>query len=108
MLTRDEILARRGMGGGTPFTLPDGSEVKVRGLSKDEAMATRDREGINAQDNYVISTGLVDPAMSEEDVAVWATIEGEAGNLHALSERISQLSGMNPGAGKEATKSPAG
>lgn len=110
ILTRDAILARKNGGGSKvhAFKLPDGSTVKIRGLSRDQAMGTADRVGVPAQDNYVISTGLVEPAMSEEDVAAWATIPGEAGNLHALSREISRISGMHADAGKEAYKSTGG
>lgn len=105
MLTRNEILGRK-LGRET-VELPSGGEVVVRGLTRNEAIALQELEGLVARDNYLIATGLVDPAMSVDDVAVWAE-SGAAGDMVAISERISHLSGMMPGSGKEATKSVPG
>lgn len=104
MLTRDEILARAT--GGEVVNLPSGGQVKVRGLSRDEAIGVQDREGTAARDNYVIATGLVEPALTEADVAAWGALEGGAGDLVELSKVISRLSGMGEGAGKSGPTAP--
>jgi hypothetical protein len=98
MLTREEILARAT--GGELVTLPSGGQVKVRGLSRDEAVGVQERDGTAARDNYVIATGMLDPVLSEEDVAHWGQIEGAAGDLVEVSRAIGRLSGMDEGAGK--------
>jgi hypothetical protein len=98
MLTREEILARAT--GGELVTLPSGGQVKVRGLSRNEGLTLQDRDGMEARDNYVIATGMLDPIMSEEDVAHWGRIEGAAGDLVEVSRAIGRLSGMDEGAGK--------
>jgi hypothetical protein len=102
MLTREEILARKT--GQEVITLPGGGQVKVRGLTRDEALAVRDRDTVGAKDNFVIATGLVDPALTEDDVAAWAAT-GDVGDMTTISEAISRLSGMMPGQAKDATKS---
>lgn len=104
MLTREEILAKAT--GGEVVNLPSGGQVKVRGLSRNEAAGVRDRDGLQARDNYLIATGMVDPRMSEDDVAAWGAIEGQAGDLVAVSEAITRLSGMVEGAGKSGPTAP--
>jgi hypothetical protein len=103
-LTREQILARK-TGRGT-VTFADGGQVHIRALTRNEALAVRELDTVAEQDNLIISTGLVDPEMSVEDVAAWAASDA-AGDLAAVSEGIAVISGMTPKSGKEATKSPA-
>ncbi len=113
-LTREQILARK-LGRGAA-TLPDGSTVAVRALTRDEILEmqepVRDDKGgpprdrtLAERDNFIVATGMTDPQMSEEDVAAWAA-GADAGDLTSVSDEIAVLSGLKPGAGKEATKSP--
>jgi hypothetical protein len=97
MLTRDEILARK-IGKGVAV-LPDGSEVGVRALTRDEVLTAEGQPTGEARSNYIVSTGMTDPKMSAEDVAAWAS-GGAAGDLVAVSERIAELSGLKQGADK--------
>jgi hypothetical protein len=102
MLTRDEILARKT--GKGKCTLPDGSEVEVRGLTRDEVYKTEKfdtdaDDGRAARDNYIISTGMVNPKLSPEDVASMGA-NGNAGDITYILERISELSGLRQGADK--------
>lgn len=87
--------------------LSDGSgDVKIRGLSLDEAFQVRQAPDTPAQNALILRFGLVDPAMSEEDIAAWTAVPGQAGVLSDLAERISHESGMTADSGKAATKSP--
>lgn len=97
MLTREQILAKKLSQ--EVIDLPSGGQVKVRGLTRDEALLTQDREGTAARDNYVIATGLLDPKLTEDDVAAWAAT-GATGDLNTISLAIAHLSGMGEGAGK--------
>lgn len=97
MLTREEILARKT--GRGKATLPDGSEVAVRALTRDEVLVMNDITDTADRDNYVISTGMTDPKLSPEDVASWGA-EGNAGDLVFVSDRIAELSGLKKGADK--------
>jgi len=104
-LTREQILARK-TGKGTA-TLPDGSTVSIRALTRDEVLEAQEGGRSTAErDNFIVSTGMTDPKLSVDDVAVWAS-EGGAGDLVAVSDAIAELSGLKPSAGKEATKSPS-
>lgn len=97
MLTREEILARKT--GAGKAVLPDGSEVGIRALTRDEVIVSQEIEGIAAKDTYIIATGMTDPKLSVEDVAAWAS-SGDAGDLVAVSEAIATLSGLKQGADK--------
>ena len=102
-LTREQILARK-LGKGTA-TLPDGSTVAIRALTRDEVLEVQNGDRPLAErDNYIIAAGMTDPKLSVEDVAAWAA-EADAGDLVAVSDAIAELSGLKPGARKEATKS---
>lgn len=102
-LTREQILARKR--GEESVTLSDGGTVSVRGMKHNEAHALRELETIRERDAFMISCGLVDPAMTTEDVMAWFEVPGESGDLQLISSKISQLSGMDEGQGKDATKS---
>lgn len=97
MLTREQILARK-TGRGTA-TLPDGSTVGIRAMTRDEVIEMQAIEILADKDNFMIATGMTDPKMSLEDVAAWAA-SGDAGDLIAVSDAIAELSGIKQGAGK--------
>jgi hypothetical protein len=101
-LTKDEILAKK-LGRRT-VTLPSGGEVIVRGLNRNEAMSLRDEPTNADRDNLMISLGLVEPKLTQAEVAAW-TEEAGAGDAVEISMAIAELSGMAAGAPKEATKS---
>lgn len=97
MLTREEILARK-VGRGTA-TLPDGSQVTVRGLTRDEVVQAGEQDGTAERDNYIVHRGLVDPVLSLDDVRAWGA-NGAAGDITTISERVAELSGLKEGADK--------
>ena len=96
-LTRAQILARK-TGKGVA-TLPDGSTVAIRALTRDEVLESQDGLSLSDRDNYLVATGMTDPKMSIEDVAAWAA-GADAGDLVAVSDAIAELSGLKQGAGK--------
>lgn len=104
VLTREEILARKL--GRRAVDLPDGSgTVVVRALTRNEAIRVGDlKDDIDAKDNLMIHLGLVEPAMSLDDVAAWALAD-DAGTLSVISEAIAELSNMTKGSAKAVTKS---
>lgn len=95
-LTREQILARK-TGKGTA-TLPDGSTVAIRALTRNEVMKAQQLDLVD-RDSLMISLGMTDPKMSVEEVDEWAAGAG-AGDLVAVSEAIARLSGLLEGAGK--------
>lgn len=98
MLTREEILNKTI--GHVVLTLPSGGQVKVRGLTRNEAIAVQQLEDMREKDNAMIAAGLVEPAMTVDDVAAWAEIPGSAGDTTEVSFQIATMSGFSEGAGK--------
>lgn len=101
-LTREQLLARKL--GQEVVDLGDGGTVLVRGLNRAEAHAMTERETARDRELYMIATGLLDPQMTEDDVAAWFAADS-AGALDLVGKAITVLSGMAPGQGKDATKS---
>jgi len=97
VLTREEILAKAV--GHEVVDLPSGGQVKVRGLTRDEALQVQEANGTAARDNTTIALGLVEPALSVEEVATWAKTAPAADSIE-ISRAIARLSGMVEGAGK--------
>lgn len=96
-LTREQILARKT--GRGKATMPDGSVVAIRAMTRDEVITMQEMEDVADRDNFIISTGMTDPKLSVEDVAAWAA-GGDAGDLVAVSDAVAELSGLKQGAGK--------
>lgn len=100
VLSREEILARKVTGLKTePFTIEGVGDVVIRGLTRNEALAVQECETTADKDNLMIACGLVEPKMSQGDIAEWGG-EEQAGTLVKLSQRIAELSGLVEGAGK--------
>ena len=104
-LTREQILARKtagNVGNTEEYQLSDGSgTVIIRGLTRNEAIRIRESDSdMGKRDDLLISLGLVEPAMSPEDVAAWGEADGQFVVMTELSEAIGRLSGMTEGAGK--------
>lgn len=103
MLTREEILAR--VVGQEVVTLPSGGEVRVRGLTRDEALQVQEAEGTAARDNTIIALGMVEPSLTVEEVALWAQTAPAADSV-TISRAVAELSGMGEGAGKSGVARP--
>lgn len=104
-LTREQIRARK-TGRGVA-TLPDGSTVAIRALTRDEILESQDAGSLADRDNYIVATGMTDPRMSVEDVAAWAAA-ADAGDLTAVTDAIAELSGLKQGAGKSGVATAGG
>lgn len=104
-LTREQILARK-TGRGVA-TLPDGSTVAIRALTRDEVLQMQELADLGERDNFIIAAGMTDPKLTAGDVAMWAA-EADAGDLVAVSEAIAELSGLRQGAGKSGVAASGG
>jgi hypothetical protein len=105
MLTREEILARKT--GHGKATLPDGTCVGIRALTRDEVLELQQLAEVGDKDNFLIATGMTDPKLSMGDVADWAA-HADAGDLVAVSKAIAVLSGLDEGAGKSGVAASGG
>lgn len=101
MLTREQILARK-MGRDVLAIDDAGGTVAVRGLNRTESIAVGEEQDHAVRDRMIIHFGLVDPALSIEDIAAWQEQDGGGPDsaLEKVSRKISELSGMVEGAGK--------
>lgn len=79
--------------------------VLVRGLSRGEVFAmqkARADGGIKTEDAWerrMLSIGLLEPAMTEEEVGEWQRVS-PAGEMEPVGEKIRELSGLSEGADK--------
>lgn len=96
-LTREQILARKT--GRGEATLPDGSTVGIRALTRDEVLQAQELDDVGDRDTFMVHLGMTDPQLSLDEVAMWAA-SADAGDLVAISDAIAELSGLKPGAGK--------
>lgn len=81
--------------------VPGIGTVRVRALSRAEAMLVRKADGTAAVERKMLALALVDPVLTESEVGRWqkASIAGE---LEPVTDKVSELSGMTQGAAKEA------
>lgn len=85
--------------------VPGIGTVRVRGLSRAEVILLQSTKGGPAvMEQRTVAMGMVDPVMTEDDVKHWQRIS-DGSELDPVTKRIGQLSGMMPGADKEAYKS---
>jgi hypothetical protein len=83
--------------------VPNVGTVRVRGLSRIEAMHVQAANGTEATERRMLALGLVDPKLTEAEAGKWQDAS-PAGELEAVTDRIAELSGMKPEAVKEAVK----
>ena len=109
VLSRAEILARKVHGNTEHVDLGNGDEVVVRGLTRGESHElTKRQEDFVFVEIQALAWGIVEPAMTFDDVLAWCNGD-ESGVVQKVVNKIQQMSGSEPGQGKEATKSlPAG
>ena len=89
----------------TAIPIPGMGVIKVRPLSRAEAMAVYDQELSAAQmEQVLLSKACVEPTFTPGEVAAWQECDGAGGNILAVVNTILELSGMQVGAGKAAYK----
>lgn len=84
--------------------IPGIGTVRVRGLSRAEAMKMQNCGSVEAQERLMISLGVVEPKLTEAEAGRWQKA-APAGELQPVSEAIGRLSGLVVDGDKEAYKS---
>ena len=84
--------------------IPGVGTVRVRALSRKEALKTGQIADISERTAHIIAIAMVDPKMSVSEVKAWADV-ALAGELDPVDAKIAELSGMTDGAEKAAYKS---
>jgi hypothetical protein len=89
--------------------IPGVGTVRVRGLSRYEVLLAQKEQskGPGAMERVILRFGMVDPAMTEDEVAQWQKAS-PAGELEPVARKIQALSGIGEGAEKAAYKSDGG
>jgi hypothetical protein len=88
--------------------LPSGAgTVRVRGMTRAEAVRVSKRIESGEFDQVDVeiaacAIGMVDPAMTEDDVRQWREVAAAA-DVQAVAQRISELSNLDDRAGKGPT-----
>lgn len=83
--------------------IPGVGTVRVRALSRDEALKVRGTSDVATIERRMIAMGCVDPVLTENEVKRWQ-LAATAGELEPVTLKISELSGMTDDAAKEAYK----
>ena len=84
-------------------TIPGVGTVRVRALSRAEAMAAQNLTGTEAIERRMLSLAMVDPELTEEEVGRWQKAS-TAGELEPVTNKVTELSGMTDDAAKGAYK----
>lgn len=82
--------------------IEDVGTIRVRGMSRYELMHAnrlRDEKGHLAAERYTIAACMVDPVMTEDQVAAWQRAS-EPGEINEVGLKINELSGLGKGADK--------
>lgn len=83
--------------------IPGLGTVRVRGLTRVEAIMVQKMDGPEAYDRMTISLGMVNPPMTQAEAGQWQR-SSPAGEIDPVTDKIAELSGMTKRAGKEVYK----
>lgn len=106
--TKDHLVGDKAPKVGNGIINVDGLEFEIRPLSRNEQIEVqevRERDGLAAADALLCAYGMVDPAMTVEEVREWHAKRGQGENAAAVSQGIGTVSGMLRDSGKAAYKS---
>ena len=103
MISKDQLL--KGRLPERDVEIPDVGTVRVRGLSRAEALECQKLAAdVSDLECKILSFGLVDPALSPAEVGEWYGA-APAGEIDPVTTAIQELSGLGEGAAKTAYKS---
>jgi hypothetical protein len=84
--------------------IPGVGTVRVRGLSRYHIATAQLGDDTLAIERRMLHFGMVDPPMSEDDVAAWQKAS-PVGEINPVAAKINELSGIGEGADKALYKS---
>lgn len=100
---KSALLASRGIGLHT-ISLGELGEVKVRALTRAEALGFQGEQDASSAEAGLLAVALVEPKLTVEEIHQWQAVS-PAGELAPVVDKILELSGMTAEASKEAVKS---
>lgn len=80
--------------------VPGIGTIRVRGLSRAEAITVKGHQGTDKFEQMVLVFGVVDPALSEDEVSGWLQA-ASFDELDPVLTKIGQLSGLMDDSAKE-------
>lgn len=83
--------------------VPGMGTVRVRGLSRFEAMWMQQAKDIQAQERRQLAAAMVDPPMTESEAGQWQKVS-VAGELEPVTKKIAELSAMLRDSAKEVVR----
>lgn len=87
------------------FEIPGVGTIRIRALTREEALGLRDRDLTVAQvELALLQAAMVAPALTGEEIVRWQKAS-PAGELEPVTAAILRMSGMAKSAPKEAMKS---
>lgn len=87
--------------------IPGLGDVRVRGLSRDEALDVSQVAGTPEFEPTLLAAGMVDPELTVEEAQEWRRAAG-SDEISAVCDRIAELSGLKGDSAKAAYKSNGG
>lgn len=105
MIEREAFLKHRL--GERVVDLPGVGQVRVRGLSRQEVFEIQKIKDTEAMERRVVFCALVEPKLSEDDVAEWYA-HAPAGEIDLVVTPIQELSGLAEGAAKSSVPTVRG
>lgn len=108
-ISREELLGQAGPPE-DDVDIPGVGTIRVRGLTRTEVLSVRkaadnagtvDGPRVLVLERKLLSAGMVDPKLSEDDVRTWQNV-CPAGQLEPVTEKIQELSGLLEGSEKAA------
>lgn len=79
---------------GEDFVLAkSGKKIRIRGLSRNEALAVSQAKTEKDRQLYLVRKGVIHPFMTEEQVKKWFA-KVPSGDVSKLMDKITELSGM--------------
>jgi hypothetical protein len=101
-ISKEELLKKRTRT--QDVEIPDVGTVTIRALTRAEALDVTNQDMTVAKmEQLLLSLALVEPRLTPEETAEWHT-SAPAGELVPLVTAITELSGLNVEAAKEAVK----
>jgi hypothetical protein len=101
-LSKEDLLKARF--GVEEIEIPNVGVVKVRSLSRAQAMSLNDKEMTVAEsEQKLLNWAMVEPSLTIAEVKVWQE-NSPAGELEPIADAILRLSGMEKNAPKQAMR----
>jgi hypothetical protein len=101
--TFDELLAGTGDDVVAVLLPKLGRTVRIRGLSRAEAIKIADTKGTADRERKMITWAMVEPALTYQQVDTWYG-QASAGDLQVLTVEISRVSGMEEDADRQVAR----